>query len=109
MQVKVLNVVPARYGTFTTDADRARGREPIAWRDGSLVEYVDVLDGEGGNRRMTLGENVNGQRLPEGTVCDLVCEVTRKSEVVFRRDGSERIAERDKWRVVGMEPAPAGK
>jgi hypothetical protein len=91
----------ARYGQYGTDAT---GRQ-IAYRDGSPVEWVEVLDVDGGVRRMTLDPSINGSRLPVGTVADFRCQLTSRQSVVYGRDGRERIQARDAWKVLEMAPA----
>jgi hypothetical protein len=105
MQVQVLQVIPGAYGQYGRPTDT----DPPRWKSGAPVEYVDVLDGDGGSRRMTLDESVNGGRVDVGTAADLVCEVAQTQDVVYDRSGKERIRSRDKWRVVGMQAAPASK
>jgi hypothetical protein len=103
MEVAIADVMLARYGTYSgPDA-----KDPIKWGSGELVEYADVLTTDGQSRRMTLDQSINGDRLPEGTLADVTVTVTPKAEVVYRRDGSERIVNRDKWKLVAMVAAPA--
>jgi hypothetical protein len=105
MRVTVHGGVVVRYGEYGNGSDG----KPIAFRDGQPVEYVDLLFDDGRSKRITLDQSINGSRLDVHTPVVLVCDVTDKQEVVFRRDGSERIATRDKWKAVAMEAAPAGK
>lgn len=103
MQAQVFNVTPVQYGEYS-----ARGsRDAATWSDGSVVEWVDVLDNEGQSRRMTLRQGMNGDRAPVGVLCDFDVLIARRQFVTYRRDGSEQIRDRESYRVVEMRPVEA--
>ncbi|HEX6472868.1 MAG TPA: hypothetical protein VF069_27515 [Streptosporangiaceae bacterium] len=103
MQAQVFNVTPVAYGTYAREGDT----DPAKWRDGTLVEYVDVLDNEGTTRRMTLRQGMNGERAGTGTVCDMDVLVVAKQFVTYRRDGREQVRTRESYRVMEMRPVVA--
>jgi len=82
--------------------------DPPRWKSGAPVCHITVTDADGAPRQMTIAEDVDPDALgiEVGEFVDLVCSVTPKQEVVFRRDGSERIVTRDKWRVTSLVSAP---
>ncbi len=103
MKVQTSEATVVAYGNYE---DGTSGRPRIAYKDGALVEYVDLLfAGEESTRRLTLDRSVNGSRANTGDVVNLVCQVLRKSDVAYRADGTAYAVQRDKWRVLDMAPA----
>lgn len=95
----------ARYGTYgSATKPLLYERGPNA---GRAVEYVDIFeasdDGTVTTRRLTLDPAINGGRPEPGALVDIDAQVRSVAEVVYRRDGSERIAQRDRWRAVGFD------
>jgi hypothetical protein len=108
VEVTVHDAVVARYGTYSEESDS----DPIRWgaaNGGGLVEWVECLVGEGEARKLTLDASINGERLEVGSTVNLLCSLRGDAQVVYRRDGRERIITRDKWKVLGMEAGEPAK
>jgi hypothetical protein len=89
--------IPTRVLQYDVYGNGNDGR-PIAYGDGTMVEYVDLLvEGEEASRRIKLDRSINGDRPPIGSTVEWDVELLRKGEVAHRGDGSAYAVQRDKW------------
>jgi hypothetical protein len=100
-----------RRDTYTDPSTLAPGERPIARRDGSLVEYVDLVPEsapESATWRVTLDAGVNGEA-PEGAVGSATIRQSLRQEAALSRDGrTPYIRESAKFHLVSFTP-DAGK
>jgi hypothetical protein len=90
-------------GTYSNAGDS----DPIAYRSGTLVEFVKLMDLEtGGIFDWTLGEHVDGDVAP-GHTLTLTAEQSAEVTVGHSRSGREYTTTKYKHRIVACAPATA--
>ena len=101
MQIKTEPVQVLELSTWSDPGDN----DPIKFKDGTLVEFVAVIDSNMQPRKITLANDSNGARevivkaLAESVPIALDCRVTVKQEAVVGERGPY-VRNKDAWHVV---------
>jgi hypothetical protein len=96
-----------RRDTYTDPQTLAPGERPIARRDGSLVEFVELVDPRNPSStpwRITVGAGVNGEA-PEGAEGTATIEQTIRQDAALDRNGRPYIREQAKFHLVAFKAA----
>ncbi len=96
-----------RRDTYTDPSTLAPGERPIARRDGSLVEYVELVDptdaeGQGAPWRVTVEPQVNGEA-PAGAEGIATIRQTIRQEAAIGRNGTPYIKESAKFYLAAFD------
>jgi hypothetical protein len=96
-----------RRDTYTDPQKLAPGERPIARRDGSLVEYVELVpesDSAASPWRVTVEPDVNGQA-PEGAVGTATVRQLVRQDAALDRNGRPYIRETAKFYLADFKAA----
>lgn len=96
-----------RRDTYTDPEKLAPGERPIARRDGSLVEYVDLVPETDGNAepwRVTVEPGINGEA-PEGASGSATVRQLVRQDAALDRNGRPYIRSTSKFYLAGFKAA----